>query len=80
MDTVKIGIQGYKIKQELHEGFMTLHLIFSNPNGSCETYADFLSRFEDFLEINGYSFKPQSLLHDASSNIRENSQRNASNF
>lgn len=67
MDSVKIGIQSYEIKQGLHEGTMTLQLVFANPSGSCETYADFLSRLEEFLDVNGYSFKPQSQKETAES-------------
>lgn len=56
MDSVKIGIQGYEIKHGLHEGTMTLQLVFANPTGSCEVYADFLHRLDEFLDVNGYSF------------------------
>lgn len=54
VDSVKIGIQGYEIKHGLHEGTMTLQLVFTNP--TCEVYADFLHRLDEFLDVNGYSF------------------------
>jgi len=54
---VKIGIQGYEIKQGLDASNMNLNLIFSNPEGSCQTYAEFIKKFELFLKDNGYSFK-----------------------
>lgn len=57
MTAVKIGIQNYKIKQGLHKGTMLLHMIFDNPSGSCEAYANFLKDFENFLNEKGYSFK-----------------------
>lgn len=74
MNDVKIGIQSYEIKQGLHEGTMTLQLVFANPAGSCEVYADFLHRLDEFLDVNGYSFKPQTLFHNACSNVGEDSQ------
>lgn len=74
MNPVKIGIQGYEIKQGLHEGTMTLQLVFANPAGSCEVYADFLHRLDEFLDVSGYSFKPQTLFHNACSNVGEDSQ------
>ena len=80
MDQVKIGIQGYEIKQGLHEGTMTLQLVFANPSGSCESYSDFLSRLEEFLEINGYSFKPQTLFHNAGSDVGKDPQRYTGDF
>lgn len=52
---VKIGIQGYEIKQGLDEGNMTLSLVFANPEGSYEAYADFLKKFESFLINSGFS-------------------------
>lgn len=57
MNQVKIGIQGYEIKQELNEASMTLRLVIHNPNGSCETFAEFLKKFTEFLDASGYSFK-----------------------
>ncbi|MGG4552564.1 hypothetical protein [Paenibacillus humicus] len=54
---VKVGIQGYEIKQGLDESNMTLSLVFANPEGSCEAYVDFLEKFEVFLINSGYSFK-----------------------
>jgi hypothetical protein len=74
VDPVKIGIQGYEIKQGLHEGTMTLQLVFANPKGSCDAYADFLAALEGFLETNGYSFKSQSqkeTANEAATAIRE---------
>jgi hypothetical protein len=80
VDPVKVGIQGYEIKQGLHEGTMTLQLVFANPTGSCEAYADFLRRLDEFLDVNGYSFKFQTLFHNACSNVGEDSQRYTGNF
>lgn len=55
-EQVKVGIQGYEIKQGLDDAKMTLSLIFSNPNGDCKSYSDFLGKFNSFLRDNGYSF------------------------
>ncbi|MEK5167170.1 hypothetical protein NYE69_33350 [Paenibacillus sp. FSL R5-0527] len=56
-EKIKVGVQGYEIKQGLESGEMSLKLVFSNPSGSCETYDAFLKKLHEFLNQEGFSFK-----------------------